>query len=271
MARFEYNIRRLVRLAACLALVGMSSSAVAQIDERDRLERCANNRARMLEIQSQWPTGEAGWSDEQIALALAALRNLETANRRAQSLFNDPSSLALSDAADIVREMVPIARQFDITCFPFGIACGNVFVRELENKIDAAETGRSRRAALLQRFNAYRSNYIALDCVRGAIAQNSTSDISFALMTGTFDSSFGLLTLSTGGGSYDYQGGQIRVTGISGNVMEGIWTQTRSAEQCSDGQYRGRFRFEFSATGFSGNYSYCDGTNGGAWNGTRRQ
>lgn len=93
-----------------------------------------------------------------------------------------------------------------------------------------------------------------------------------AWMTGTFDSSGGLMTLSPGGGRYADRGGQLQVTRIQGNVMEGIWTQTESGGQCADGRYYGKFRFEFREDGFTGTYGYCDKepTQGG-FSGKRRK
>lgn len=274
MARFESDFGRLaIRLAGCLALVGMTSSASAQIGEADRIARCENNRARMVEIQAAWPRGPAGWSDQQIATARLAQARLR---QRWGEIFvygaNELSDQQKREQAlQILTETGNTLLPLGMSCYPLGYDCEPEFDRQLSSGLAEAERAAPRRAALLQQFNVYRTNYLALECLRGAVAQNSTSDIGFAMMTGTFDSTFGTLTLSTGGGSYDYYGGQIRVTGISGNVMEGTWTQTRSGNQCPDGQHRGRFRFQFDASGFRGSYSYCDGEGGGPWNGRRRQ
>lgn len=101
-------------------------------------------------------------------------------------------------------------------------------------------------------------------------AQPAASPYS-AWMTGTFSSSFGTMRLSPGGGSYDQNGGTLAVTKISGATMEGTWRQTGSGGQCPDGSNRGRFSFTFTATGFTGSWSYCDAPpDKGGWNGTRQ-
>jgi hypothetical protein len=92
-----------------------------------------------------------------------------------------------------------------------------------------------------------------------------------AWMTGTFDGQFGVTQLTPGGGSYSIQNGKLAVTGIKGATMEGTWTQSVSGGQCQDKTYRGRFRITFTATGFSGLWSYCDQEPNMAWNGTRRR
>jgi hypothetical protein len=91
-------------------------------------------------------------------------------------------------------------------------------------------------------------------------------------MTGTFDSTNGLMQLGPGGGSYANYGGQLSVTRVQGNIMEGTWTQTASGGQCPDGRHRGRFRFDFTENGFTGTWSYCDQepTRSG-FSGTRRK
>ncbi|MES2444362.1 MAG: hypothetical protein V4574_16160 [Pseudomonadota bacterium] len=91
-----------------------------------------------------------------------------------------------------------------------------------------------------------------------------------AWMTGRFNSSSGMMTLSPGGGNYEQYGGTLAVTAINGATMEGTWRQTASGGQCPDGSHRGRFSFTFTATGFTGSWSYCDAApNKGGWNGTR--
>jgi hypothetical protein len=269
MARFETIGGRIIgRLAACLALAAMTSGAAAQISDQDRLSRCENNRARMLEIQAAWPRGPRGWSDEQLARARRAMPTFRIYHDRAFRLSGDAQR---EDRMTVVRDMAQLAAQFGVICFPLGPECSSSLLDSMERGLVDAEEAASERTALLEQFNRYRSNYIALNCTAGAASSLSGSDLGFAIMTGTFDSNFGLLTLSTGGGSYDYYGGQLRVSGISGNVMEGTWTQTRSGRQCPDGLYRGRFRFTFTSSGFSGSFGYCEDEPGaGVWNGTRR-
>jgi hypothetical protein len=95
--------------------------------------------------------------------------------------------------------------------------------------------------------------------------------ISDAWMTGSFQTSFGVLTLEADGGAYDYSDGRVTVDHVDGSVMTGIWRQARSGRQCADGGYWGRFHFEFTSAGFAGTYTYCDEEAvAGEWSGTRR-
>jgi hypothetical protein len=91
-------------------------------------------------------------------------------------------------------------------------------------------------------------------------------------ITGTFDTDFGVLTLTARDGSYTVNNGHVTIEHIYGDFMDGTWSQSTSAQQCSDGTYRGRFHFKFTNDGFAGSYGYCDGPiNAGRWNGTRRR
>ncbi len=90
-------------------------------------------------------------------------------------------------------------------------------------------------------------------------------------MTGTFDTDFGVLTLTPQGGTYSVNDGHVIVANVSGDVMAGTWTQSRAATRCADGTYHGAFTFRFNAQGFVGSYGYCDDPpTAGRWNGTRR-
>ncbi len=106
----------------------------------------------------------------------------------------------------------------------------------------------------------------------GATAGNTGGGTNVAQwMTGNFDSSYGKMTLSPGGGSYDYYGGTLAVTKITGATMEGTWRQTDKGS-CNgvEGTAHGKFVFTFSADGFSGTWGSCDAEpNHGGWNGTR--
>eukprot|EP01030_Chromulinospumella_sphaerica_P033460 gene33460-34327_t len=92
-------------------------------------------------------------------------------------------------------------------------------------------------------------------------------------MTGTFDTGGGVMTLTPAGGSYPYANGTMTTTRITGNVMEGIWTQTSSGGQCPDGSHRGRYRLEFTESGFTGVFGYCEEEphRKGGFQGTRRR
>ncbi len=89
-------------------------------------------------------------------------------------------------------------------------------------------------------------------------------------MTGTFDTSEGLVTLTPAGGSYAQDGGTIRVSAIRGAVMIGYWEEQHSDRQCRNGRYYGRIRWTFTADGFTGTWGYCDEEPTRAWSGKRR-
>jgi hypothetical protein len=89
-------------------------------------------------------------------------------------------------------------------------------------------------------------------------------------MTGTFDTSFGQLTVTPKGGTYTVGNGQLRAVTTQCVQMTGIWVQSTSAHQCPNGQYYGKFKFDFTHDSFTGTFGYCDGPlTGGAWNGKR--
>ena len=274
MARFEYKFTRFaIRLAGCLALLGMTSSATAQINERDRLERCGNNRTALAQAQASWPRGAAGWSDEQISRARTGLETLNRARSRFYLISGANTWDPERTRAAILGIMRQSATTFDVPiCFPEGDACADYYYTSVARLIDTAERERPQRTAIQQQISRHQTNLVALGCDRiSGIEIGQVGSTTRAEMSGTFNSTFGTLTLSPGGGTYDYQGGQVQVSAVSGGIMEGIWTQTRSGRQCPDGRYYGRFRFEFTTTGFTGSYGYCDDPPGaGAWNGTRR-
>jgi hypothetical protein len=88
---------------------------------------------------------------------------------------------------------------------------------------------------------------------------------------GTYDTTFGKLTLKGSSGDYSYSDGKVSVSRVQGNWVEGTWEQSKSSRQCDDGRYYGRFRFEFTAAGFTGIYGYCGDDPGSAnvWDGSR--
>jgi hypothetical protein len=78
------------------------------------------------------------------------------------------------------------------------------------------------------------------------------------------------MTLDENGGRYAYSNGRIRVTSASGATVSGTWEQDQSSQRCGDGRYWGRFQMQFTPSGFTGAYGYCDGPlTGGPWNGAR--
>ena len=87
--------------------------------------------------------------------------------------------------------------------------------------------------------------------------------------TGEFDTDFGKMNLGETGGVYVERGGQVTITRVDGNTVEGIWLQSTANQRCPDGSYRGRFRFTFTARGFTGQAGYCNEDPNRQWNGVR--
>jgi hypothetical protein len=56
-------------------------------------------------------------------------------------------------------------------------------------------------------------------------------------MTGTFDTDFGKLVLSPTSGTYGFRDGRLTVRHLHGDVMEGIWEQSKSDHPCADGRF----------------------------------
>lgn len=81
--------------------------------------------------------------------------------------------------------------------------------------------------------------------------------------TGRWSTEWGEMRLTNGSGTYDWRGGTVSGS-VSGNVLEGSWSQT-------DGQH-GKMRFELDpATGnFNGTWTNEAFAGGGGWTGSCR-
>lgn len=91
------------------------------------------------------------------------------------------------------------------------------------------------------------------------------------LMTGMFDTDFGVLALTPNGGTYTYLNGRVTPTSVHQYFMEGTWQQDKSSQKCSDGTFHGTFFFQFTLDGFTGYYGICEGPpTTGNWNGKRK-
>ena len=269
--------RTILILIATLLPAGLLSDARAQdMSEEQRLERCANNRAHIAELQASltadgvgWAAAlgypqEPAWSDEKIARAQLALRSLdETIDELAQRY--DQSVLL---QMELVEAMSLVAREFDITCYPMGLQCADIYVVELSQKLVSAGRWRTRGRAdalrVAQQIQPFQTNLVALGCDNsGPVAAGAFG----SWMTGNFSSDFGAMTLKPTGGTYPNYG-TIEVTAIEGATMTGIWQQA-DGQRCADGRIWGRLRLTFNAAGFTGNWGTCEGGLNGTWNGTR--
>jgi hypothetical protein len=91
-------------------------------------------------------------------------------------------------------------------------------------------------------------------------------------MSGSFDTELGPMTLAEGRGTFGRGNAYtITPTRIAGPVLEAVWEQAGAPlAPCDDGRVRGRLRFVFTSTGFSGLYAKCEDNLNSTWNGTRR-
>lgn len=95
-------------------------------------------------------------------------------------------------------------------------------------------------------------------------------------VSGSYDSSEGAVTLQQSGdrvlGRYSQDNGEL--TGLLfGNIFEGFWIENSSDRRCStpkNGRYHwGRATFEFTSSGFSGTWGYCNDVPNRGWSGSR--
>jgi hypothetical protein len=284
VSRWKSNDRRL-RLAFWLlaASAALAAPASAQVDEADRLARCANNRERLARIETESAALErrigSFWSDEKLARARSFAR----------SLAPDASRPAF-DLQELMDQWAHSAGEFGIPrCrmkFDPNAArsplqdCRLLYSREIASRIDRETERMPERDSLLRErlrlrgeVDRHRTNLAALDCDRTAAADGRNADSggnATSWMTGSFATSEGDIILSPTGGSYDQDSGRLSVTRIAGNVMEGRWREGSSGRRCADGSYYGRFRFTFTAAGFSGAWGYCDDEPDHPWTGTRK-
>jgi len=139
----------------------------------------------------------------------------------------------------------------------------NVFVH--------AETGNGLGKLERSSSSASPENAKAAESAGGPLAQFASGEMTPSFGSGRYQTTFGAMSLDGRTGSYDYSGGNIKVTAVNGDEIDGIWEQTKSSHQCSDGRFYGHFHFTFSAAGFSGRFGYCDDapSEANVWNGSR--
>jgi hypothetical protein len=164
MARARF--RRSLVFVSMAALA--ASSSTAQINEADRLQRCANNRATVLRIDEQLRTGPL-WNDEQVARGRQALVAMRREYRdhlgMAVSYYNvfDKESRALADAS--LERFLAAARAANLMCVqPDRFKCPGRMIERLERQIDESVAALpARRVIECERMAAY-NRYMALGC-----------------------------------------------------------------------------------------------------------
>jgi hypothetical protein len=214
------RLRAVRPLAAMLALAFAAQSASAQIDEADRLQRCANNQAA-LDAIAHPPADSAIWSDEKIARARTAVQGLrrELAAWRQASInsmvsrrgVDDPALVAQAASSSAV--MIALGQPFGIYCRQGDTDCALRIQGALERQIDAAVAALPQRQMIERQAEVFRSNRVALRC-----------DAGIANIAGIWSGSNGLTyQIGQSGGTIGWQVASIAETGA------GIIQDTRVA------------------------------------------
>lgn len=117
---------------------------------------------------------------------------------------------------------------------------------------------------VLEHFDNWHEVAVLLGCDQQIVSHTGLPPIA-----GTYRTSFGAMTLTESGGTYDAKSARLDIVLINGNTVQGYWTQDDAAERCDNGQFTGRFRFTFTAEGFTGVYGRCEEQPAREWNGVR--
>lgn len=221
-------------------------------------ERCENNRARLAELKRQseaiplmTPFEVKRVADDVIALGSIA----------AKGGVDAEDATMIRDLA--VRYKFGLAGCLTLSMEQCGI--------DLLDTIQKAERDNANHLtayqALQNEMHPHEVNLVALGC-----------DSPILEVAGEWTSNWGAMHLDGSGtieGTYDYQGGRIYGT-MTGSVLEGKWSQTRSGQECKSpelgSKFWGRLKFSFDASGnsFSGDWSYCEAdVGGGDWTGSK--
>ena len=166
------RVSRLCRVTFPALLIAVGVSASAQINEQDRLNRCANNRARAVEIGQQL---SRMWNEEQVARARNVLPKLRQSYQRfefyKQSLADwkptpGPPQVYNRDAveqfkADELRNFLALASQIRIACPGQDDGCPSRVFALIEREMDNAITARPQ---LERQLAMFQNNLVALRC-----------------------------------------------------------------------------------------------------------
>jgi hypothetical protein len=215
---------RKLRLLLVFVCGLLAVSASAQINEQDRLNRCANNRARITQIESQL---SHTFNDEQEARAravlvrLRSLRNQLVSIETERHINGDNLNIGLISVEEYSRiqsrntqvwgalfhDFTQTAHTIGVFCYNEDSGCADRVVTGVAKLIDDSVAARPMRAALERDLAASRSNLIALHCDEPGAA---TTDGNLAGGPGSGDGSWSGTYVSraytttfqfTGGGS----------------------------------------------------------------------
>jgi hypothetical protein len=176
-----------------MAAALVAQPALAQVDEADRLARCRNNSEAFTRLQ-----GTLGpiWSDQRVAEARAALREMESldariaANSSTQTRIQEQAAAGTrnrEEAAvtlamlsgymgEMLRQKQQLGERFGVGCSSTNtLGCDFYMVRNLRVAIDQAMAAQGERARILRQLDMYRTNLIALRCDQASVPVTTTA------------------------------------------------------------------------------------------------
>ena len=255
----EVEIAMSHRVCVSLAVIFLSLPTLAQdLTPAQTAERCENNRARLAELRRQ-------------ADALPLMSPFAV-----KQIVDDVLSLGgIAAKGDVTDDDMKLIRDLAVR-YKFSLInclnrsqeqCGielldTIQKAERQNTLNQGEYTR-----LQDEMRSHEVNLVALAC-----------DAAILDVAGEWNSNWGAMHLEGSGtieGTFDYQGGRVYGT-MTGNVLSGKWSQTRSGQECKHpelgSKFWGQLKFVFDAGGnsFTGDWSYCEAdVGGGDWTGTK--
>jgi hypothetical protein len=259
------NLFRLVGALLALSLYAVpvyaqETQLVPGMAESERKERCANNRARLDELNAQILANQP--------LGPAAIK-------QANDDVIDVGVLAAKGGTFTPMDYVnfgAISYRYGFnpsTCQTQGVKeCGAELLTLIHKQITDSETRESSLKALKDQAQMHETNLVALYCTEAVLD-----------VVGDWRSDFGAFhvtsTVSGFTATYDYATGGSISGSFDGHKVDGIWAHTLSQRSCSTEKlgtsHWGRIAITFADDGksFAGRWGYCDDPPTEAWNGTR--
>lgn len=206
--------RNAVRCVAFILALGLASeSALAQVDEADRLQRCVNNREALTPILAELALT---YNDEQIAQArqvLGIIANLGNGVRVAIKEYRPER------AQEYLLRIQDAGRAVAVVCNVLDAGCPGRMANVIQQRIDESVAMRPWREALTRRYAEHVNNLTALCCDQAA-------HTTFTL-AGTWTGSNGLTyELSQSGNTVGWRVNSISETGtvnVSGRSVAASW------------------------------------------------
>jgi hypothetical protein len=196
---------RAFAMAAALA----AQPAMAQINEADRLARCQNNSEAFTRLRAS--LGPI-WSDQRVAEARAALREMESLDARIAANSSTQTRIQEQAAAgtrnreeanttlamlsgymgEMLRQKQQLGERFGVGCSSTNtLGCDFYMVRNLRTAIEQAVTAQSQRAQIRRQLEMHRTNLIALRCDQASVPVTAGAVIGEAgILNGPWRDSF---------------------------------------------------------------------------------